>query len=164
MMEEFKGEIVIFYPEQQKITVIDQTETNEKVLELEKIILETPQIILKTTNLIHGGIYARTVFIPAGLVATGVLSKIDNMCIVQGDITVTTKDGLKRFTGYNVIPAYSGAKRAAVTHADTYWTTLIHTNQTEVSAAEAEFTDEVDLLQTRNSNLLDEGDTKCLTP
>ena len=138
------------------LSIVDQTQElvdmniqNDKVRELEKIILQTPQIILKTTDFIHGKMYARTVFIPAGLVLTSVLTKIDNICVVSGDVTVTTQHGLKRFTGYHVIPALSGAKRAGVTHADTYWTTFIHTEHTDCDLAEEDFTGEAELLQTR---------------
>lgn len=145
--------------------LLQQLLTNDKVTELENIGLDQPQLVLDTTHLIHGKMYARTIFMPAGTLLTGVLSNLDNVCIVCGDITVTTQDGLKRFTGYHVLPAISGSKRAGITHADTYWTTLIHTNNTTVTDCENEFTNETEKLQTRRleNNTLPQGDIKCLT-
>ena len=136
---------------------------NQKVIELEKIASDMPQVFLQTESIIFGSMYSRTIFIPAGTLITGAFSNIDNICIISGDITVTTNDGPQRFTGYHVIPAIRGAKRAGIAHADTYWTTLIHTNKTSVEEAEKDFTSEVEKLQTEriksNTILLNKGDS-----
>ena len=119
------------------------------VRELEAHLLTLPQVDLATNHVIHGGMCARTILFPAGVVLTGALTNCDNVCIVCGDITVTTDEGPQRLAGYHVLPAKAGAKRAGVAHADTWWTTIWPTSLTEIEAIEDEFTNESALLQTR---------------
>lgn len=123
--------------------------TPEAVRRMEDMLLQMPQIDLHTEQLVHGGMAARTIFIPAGTVLTGALTNIDNLCVAFGDITVTTDDGPKRLTGFNVIPAMAGAKRAGVAHSDTWWVTIHRTDLTDLEAIEEEMTGEADRLQTR---------------
>lgn len=123
--------------------------TPEAVRRMEDLLLQMPQIDLHTEQLVHGGMAARTIFIPAGTVLTGALTNIDNLCVAFGDITVTTDDGPKRLTGFNVIPALAGAKRAGVAHSDTWWVTIHRTDLTDLDAIEEEMTGEAERLQTR---------------
>jgi hypothetical protein len=126
--------------------------TNHSVAELESLLLTVPQVDLSTANLIHAGMCARTIFIPAGVMLTGALTNLDNICITSGDITVTTDDGTVRFTGYHVLPATKGNKRAGIAHADTYWTTVWKTDLTDITEIEDEMTNESEILQSRKSN------------
>lgn len=121
----------------------------ESVRQLENQLLQLPQVDLQTQHLVHAGVSARTVLIPAGTVLTGALTNLDNICVVCGDITVTTDEGPQRLTGFHVLPAKAGAKRAGVAHSDTWWTTLHHTDLTSVADIEDEMTGESHLLQTR---------------
>lgn len=73
------------------------------------------------------GIYARELFIPKGICLTGKIHLHENFSMVLGDILVATAAGPRRFTGYQMVMAPSGVKRAAITYADTWWTT-IHPN------------------------------------
>lgn len=125
----------------------------ETVRELERHMLEMPQVDLGAAHIVHGGMCARTIFIPAGTVLTGALTKCDNICVVHGDITVTTDEGTLRLIGFNVLPARAGFKRAGMTHADTYWTTIFATDKTEVHEIEDEMTPEADMLQTRRNGI-----------
>jgi hypothetical protein len=125
--------------------------TVEKVRKLEQAILTTPQIEIDTTHVVHGGMCARTIFIPAGAVVTGVLTNLDNICVMSGDITVTTTEGSKRLTGFHVIPAAKGFKRAGYAHADTYWTTIWPTGLTDITEIENEMTEESAMLLTRRA-------------
>lgn len=120
---------------------------------LEQHLLDLPQVDVGTTHLVHGGMYARTILIPAGTLLTGALTNQDNVCVVHGDITVTTDEGVQRLTGFHVLPARAGAKRAGVAHADTWWTTLWTTDLTDITEIETVLTDEADLLQTRRQAL-----------
>lgn len=125
----------------------------QSVKRLEEIILQLPQVDLKTESVIHGGMCARTIFIPAGTVLTGALTNLDNICIVCGDITVTTDEGPRRLTGYNVLGASMGYKRVGITHADTWWTMMFKTDSTDPDEVEREMTDEHNALQTKRSAL-----------
>ena len=127
--------------------------TPEQVRQLQSQMLQLPQVALQTSHLVQGGICARTIFIPAGTALTGAQLNKDNICIMSGDITVTTDDGPLRLTGFHVIPAMSGFKRVGLAHADTYWTTLFPTELTDIAAIETEMTDEADNLQTRKAGI-----------
>lgn len=128
-------------------------ESNEAVAALSEMLLTLPQTDLGTQHLVHAGMYARTIFIPSGTVLTGALTNVDNICVVHGDITVTTDDGPQRLTGFHVLPASSGNRRAGMAHADTWWTTVWRTDLTDVQAIEDSLTPEADKLQTRRDLL-----------
>lgn len=125
----------------------------QSVKRLEELILQLPQVDLKTESVVHGGMCARTIFIPAGTVLTGALTSLDNICIVCGDITVTTDEGPRRLSGYNVLGATKGYKRVGITHSDTWWTMMFKTDSLDPDEIEREMTDEYDALQTRRSSL-----------
>lgn len=125
----------------------------EQVRRLEVELLAMPQIDLQTQMLLHGGICARTILIPAGVALTGAETKKANVCIVIGDITVTTDEGTKRLTGFHVIPANAGLKRAGFAHVDTFWVTVWPTAAARAEDAEDEMTDESGRLQTRRMAL-----------
>lgn len=128
---------------------VSQMPTPDSVRQMETMLLRLPQVDLQTQMLVHGRMSARTIFIPAGTVLTGALTNLDNICVVCGDITVTTDEGTKRITGFHILPAKAGAKRAGVTHADTWWVTIHHTDLIEPEAIEEEMTSEAAMLQTR---------------
>lgn len=119
------------------------------VRRLEAELVQMPQLMLDTSHLIHAGLYARTVMIPAGTVLTGAMTNHDNVCVVFGDITVTTDEGPQRLTGFHVLPAKAGAKRVGLAHADTWWATLWPTDLTDVQAIEDDMSDESAGLQSR---------------
>lgn len=121
----------------------------ESVRELEAALADLPPVDLQSQTLVHGRMAARAIFIPAGTLLTGVLTNIDNISVMVGDITVTTDSGPVRLTGFHVLPAAAGFKRAGIAHADTWWATLHHTDLTDIAEIEEEMTDEPEALQTR---------------
>lgn len=125
----------------------------ESVRALESIMLQLPQRKLDVSHVVHGGMCARSMFIPAGTVLTGALTNCDNICVVFGDITVTTDDGPQHIVGFHVLPAKAGAKRAGVTHGDTWWTTIHCTEYTDIAAIEDEMTSESSMLLTRREGI-----------
>lgn len=125
--------------------------TREQIERLEGFLLELPQADLGTTHQINGGMYARTIFIPAGVTLTGAAHKTDHINVLHGDITVWTEAGMRRLTGYHVLPTKAGAKRAGHAHADTYWTTIVRTDLTDVEAIENEVVENPEALQTRRA-------------
>jgi hypothetical protein len=125
----------------------------DKIRRFEAALMAMPQVDMQTASLIHGAMYARTIFIPAGTAVTGTLTKLDNVCIVSGDITVTTDNGMQRLIGFHVLPASKGYKRVGYAHGDTYWTTIIHTESKTIEEAEDAMTDESSMLQTRRKSI-----------
>lgn len=121
--------------------------------ELEAAVLSAPQVDLRTEHVLSGGVYARTIHIPAGTVLTGATHKKDHVNVVFGDITVTTDEGTRRITGYHVLPTKAGSKRAGFAHADTVWTTICETALTDIEAIEDELVEESTRLQTRQAAL-----------
>lgn len=122
----------------------------DKVRRLEAVARKMPQVAIRTAHFLHAGLYARTVFVPAGVMITGVLVKIDTLLIAQGDAVVYVDGGPMQLRGYNVVPAAAGRKQAFIAQTDLHLTMTFATDAATVEEAEAEFTDEVDLLQSRN--------------
>jgi hypothetical protein len=125
----------------------------DRIRRFEAALMAMPQVDMQTSSLMHGSMYARTIFIPAGTAVTGTLTKLDNVCVVSGDITVTTDNGMQRLIGFHVLPASKGYKRVGYAHGDTYWTTIIHTDAKTVEDAEDAMTDESAILQTRRNGI-----------
>lgn len=126
---------------------------SDDVHRLEEMILSAGQVDLQTKHALTGGMYARTIFIAAGTVLTGATHKTDHLNIVCGDISVSTDEGMKRITGYHVITTKAGMKRAGYAHADTVWTTICKTDNTELEEIENELVEEADKLQTRQHQI-----------
>lgn len=116
------------------------------VRQLETAARALQQVSIVTEHVIHGGMYARTVMVPAGTMITGALVKIPTMLIVHGDCVVYIGSGPMELTGYNVLPASAGRKQAFVARTDTWLTMIFPTSAAGVEVAEHQFTDEVELL------------------
>lgn len=130
---------------------VDRVRRNESVRALERLLLEQPQVDVQTQNLIHGGMCVRWIFVPAGTALTGATTTKDNVCVVIGDINVTTDEGVERVVGFRVLPASAGHKRGGYAHADTWWATVWRTELTDIEAIEDEMTPESAMLQTRRT-------------
>ena len=139
------------------VSILSGMPDPETVRELESYTRDLPQINLSITHVVHGGMCARTGLIPAGTMLTGALTNCDNICVIYGDITVTTDDGPQRLTGYHVLPANAGFKRVGVAHADTWWTTLLVTENTDIDAIEDQMTNESAGLMTRRAITYEEN-------
>ena len=118
----------------------------EKVAALEQVALQQPQIPIETIHSLHGGVYTRTICIPAGILLTGAFIKIPTTLVAQGDCFVYVGDKTLRLTGYNIIPASAGRKQAFVAVSDTWLTMIFATAAKTIEQAEREFTDEADML------------------
>lgn len=120
------------------------------VFELEKRILACPQVQIKTVHVLHGGMYARTIVMPADIYLTGALVKIATLLTISGDVEVLIGDAIStRITGTVVLPASAGRKQAFRTYAETTITMTFPTAATTVEEAERGFTDQHDMLMSR---------------
>lgn len=122
----------------------------EKVCELERAILALPQVDLPTQQTLHAGMYARTMFVKAGVTVTGSLMKCATILIISGRMQVYVGNNSIEFEGYHIIPAAAGRKQAGYAIEDTHVTMLFPTKAKTIEEAEEEFTDEVDKLISRN--------------
>lgn len=121
----------------------------DKVRQLEAQALTLPQVDIPTRHVIHGGMYARTIRIPAGVLLTGALIKIPTVLIFSGRASVFLDGETVEISGYHVLPASAGRKQAFLAHEDTELTMLFPTAATTVEEAESQFTDEAHLLFSR---------------
>lgn len=121
-----------------------------RIAELEKVILGLRQVDIPTHHVLHAGMYARTITIPAGVVLTGALVKRPTVLVVSGDALVSRgdDDGV-HITGTVVIPASAGRKQAFIAYADTTVAMMFPTQAMTIEQAEAEFTDDTDMLMSR---------------
>ena len=126
-------------------------ESINKVRQLEDCILKCPQADIPVEHVIHAGVYARTITIPAGIVLTGALIKIPTLLVVSGRSRVFLGDGTIEITGQHVIPASAGRKQAFYAIENTSITMIFHTQAKTVQEAEKEFTDEYERLTSNKS-------------
>jgi len=128
---------------------IMSTEEIDKVRYMEKEMLKMPQIKIATHHIIHAGMYARTITVPAGIMLTGSLMKIPTLLIIQGEFLLFAGDKTIKLTGYNIFTGSENRKQIGVAMTDTHVTMIFATNAKTVAEAEEEFTDETHLLFSR---------------
>lgn len=124
----------------------------DAVRRLEAETLKLPQVAIPTQHIFHAGMYARTITIPAGVMLAGAMIKIPTLLILSGDALVYREEGASRVTGHAVMLGAAGRKQAFLAITDTALTMVFATNTATVEEAEAEFTDEVDLLGSRGDD------------
>lgn len=125
-------------------------EAIDKVRQLETMALALPQVPIRTEHVLHAGMYARTIVIPAGVMLTGALIKIPTLLIAQGEaVAYIGADEPMRLGGYTVIAAAAGRKQAFLALTDLRLTMIFPTAAESVQDAEWEFTDEAEALFSR---------------
>lgn len=122
----------------------------DKVRRIEKVAATLPQVSLLTDHVLHAGMYARTIHVPAGVMITGALIKVPTVLMLHGNAAVYIGEEVPlRCVGYNVLTAAAGRKQAFVAETDICLTMIFPTDAKTVEEAEAEFTDEAALLASR---------------
>ena len=121
----------------------------EKVRFVQNAMLELPQIDLPVHHILHGGLYSRSLVIPAGVAIAGAFIQVPTTLVVSGNVTVYANDQAYEIDGYQVLVASAGRKQVFVAHTDTNMTMTFATDATTVEDAENEFTSEPDLLASR---------------
>ncbi len=99
---------------------------------LEEAIKTLPPVEVPTGHAFCTGLYARTVFIPAGTLLTGAIHKDECFFLVRSGAILITTDGepIKAEAGFMAITK-AGAKRAGLALTDTCVTTF-HANPGEL--------------------------------
>lgn len=88
------------------------------------------QVEIETVHHFSEGIYAREIFIPAGVRLVGKIHKTAHLNIIsRGAITVWTEEGQKYLEAPCTFIAQPNTKRVGQAHTGTVWTT-IHANPT----------------------------------
>jgi len=110
-----------------------------------------PQDEIGTDHLIHAGMYARSITLPAGCHLTGALIKLATILIVSGDADVYVGGPAMELRGYNVVPASAGRKQLFIARSVVHLTMIFPTDAGTVREAEMAFTDEYERLFSNNS-------------
>lgn len=124
-------------------------EGKARVRELEAELSALPQHIPLTHHVLHGGMYARTIHVPAGTALTGVEIELATILIVSGDCVVTNGDTSVELSGYNVLPASAHRKQAFYAVGPLDMTMVFPTSAQTVAEAEDQFTKEAHRLLSR---------------
>lgn len=114
---------------QSNIVAPARVPTLAEIQSLEAVMRDHPnQVTIKTTHHFTEGIYAREIFIPAGVLLTGKMHRTAHLNIVsQGAIEVWTEEGMRLIRAPFAFVAQPGTKRVGLAHEDTVWTT-VHPN------------------------------------
>lgn len=123
---------------------------------LEAIMRAHPEreIDIATDHVLHGGMYSRTIRIPAGVLLVGVLIRVPTLLIFDGAVTFNAGDEPVTLVGRGVLAASAGRRQAFFAHEDTALTMVFATDARTVAEAEQQFTDEADLLFSRRSGAI----------
>lgn len=127
-------------------------ESIDKVRALESENAKLPQIYINTSHVLHGGMYSRTIMLPANTLLTGALIKISTILIVVGEVVAYIGDKTIELKGYNLLPASANRKQAFVTKTDAYLTMIFPSDAKNIEDAESEFTDEINMLISRKDS------------
>ena len=121
--------------------------TRERILDLQAAIEQMPDAMddmemESEFNQHHfaPGMYARTMFIPAGMCVVGKIHKEAHLNVItRGVIKVVTEFGEDVLTGPTTFTSLPGTKRAVYAVEDTEWITIHHNpdNLTDIRALEA---------------------------
>lgn len=115
--------------------------TYEQIRQLEAAMLsQLPPAEAPVTHHFADGIYGREMFIPAGTMLTGKVHRFATLnLLLQGDITVTTPEGVKRIQAPAIFVSAPGCKKVGFAHTDTIWVNVHPTKLKDVAAIESKF-------------------------
>ena len=125
-----------------------------KVRELEAELFKLPQVAVRMHHVLHGGMYARTAYVPAGAIMGCCLVRVPTIIVLAGEADIYIgQDEPLRLKGYCVVPASAGRKQVYIALTDFALTMFYATTATTVEQAENETTAEADMLASRRDGL-----------
>jgi hypothetical protein len=125
--------------------------TLDKIQIVHEALLRVADVEIATEHLLHGGMYARTIRLDAGVVMVGSLIKLATVLIVNGATTLVSGDDRIDLDGYNVLAGCAGRKALFVTRGPVEMTMLFPTQAATVEEAENEVFAEAELLMSRKN-------------
>lgn len=127
--------------------------------DLDALMAAQPQVEVRVDHLLHAGMYARTCFLPADVLASGTVLRRATVLVIHGDVTIFTGTDSARLTGFHVLPGLRGRKALFKTHAETQMTMVLPSAAQSVDEAELDITDEPQLLAKLLGNITITGET-----
>lgn len=139
----------------------------DNIFDLQKVMLNFPQVILPLNHYKCGNIYVRELFIPQGTTVVGNIHKYAHVVMVtKGQLSFSVGDEIKTVNAPFITRSDPGAKRVIYAHEDSIMVT-IHEYSGDIEEAEEHlvFKKESDWLEFANKEpmLPLEGGEKCLT-
>ena len=114
----------------------------DKINRLEEQLLHVPQLECPVWHFFAPGLYARQMLIMKDTVLVGVVHKTEHLCVVSGDIEVTTDEGTRRIRDQQrILVSKAGIKRAGYAREDTVWTTVHATEERDLEKLVEELTE-----------------------
>lgn len=116
--------------------------------ELEAAMRTRPQVDLPPVHRFADGLYAREITIPAGTLLTGKQHRTRHLNIISaGEISVwSAGEPVRRIRAPYSFVAEPGTRRVGYAHADTVWTTIHATAETDLARLEAALIEPTDPL------------------
>ena len=118
---------------------------------LSEFLLGLPQADIETHHVLHGGMYARTIAIPAGVCIAGAFIRVPTILVANGHMTVVAGSLSTLIDGHRVFAGSAGRNQAFLAHADSYLTMCFATEAQTIADAEDEFTAQSHLLVSRRA-------------
>lgn len=123
--------------------VVDQLPINptyEQLRRLETEMLKLPPAEAPVTHHFAHGVYGREMFIAAGTILTGKIHRFATLnFLMQGEITVTTPEGVRRIVAPAIFTSKPGCKKVGYAHTDVIWVNVHPTRMTDLAAIEQKF-------------------------
>lgn len=119
-------------------TELTKEERRAVVLKIEDMIGQLPnQIIPPVAHGFAPGVYARKMFIAAGVMLAGKIHKYAHWNVVlRGKIVIITEKGRRVFSAGDMFVSPAGTKRTGYALEDTEWVTIHPTEETDIKTIE----------------------------
>lgn len=118
-------------------TAISRKAGRRHILNIEETIKQLPQIEPPVEHGFAPGVYARKMFIAAGVALTGKIHKYAHWNILlRGRIVIITETGQKEMVAPAMFVSPPGTKRAGYAIEDTEWVTIHPTHETDIASIE----------------------------
>ena len=100
---------------QRSTVALQASDLNTPIHRLEAELLKLPQVDMPVEHHHCAGLYARTMHIPAGTVLTGAIHRHECFFLLrQGELAVTSADGVRYLQAGDMLVTPAGSKRAGV--------------------------------------------------
>lgn len=120
--------------------VIPNMDIRAAIEEVRAKLHEGPKGEIETIITCGGGMFARTGLIKAGIPLVGKIHLKEHINIMSyGDIIVVTEEGRRHLQGFNIMACKPGTRRFGLALKDTLWTTILQTDETDLSVVEKMF-------------------------
>lgn len=113
--------------------------TMPEILRIEQEILKMPQVELPVEHYQIDGVYARSMFIPAGTILTGKIHNFESIAILaKGRIRITNGTESYIISEGHIMVDKPGVKRLGYAETDVVFITVHRTDNIEIEAIEKE--------------------------